>query len=251
MPQPNIQQTRKLISIAIKDAIDADSYFLGLVNGKQLQLKLFYDDGELYLPANVPLEESPSGWVISSQQSLFIADLWNDVELDGVKLVILRKEKTSLCWMGVPLHASHVNGIICVAKIRGRNQIEPKADHWTRIKQGSLRLSLVAFITITGSLGIFVAVTLKSYDGHTKRGPYRFKARNYPRFLPLVRASKRFYHGNSQRAPLLQDILKCCYGSINPSIINPKVGYQSDSSRAAGADQNSVLFHFRLDLFSS
>jgi len=46
---------------------------------------------------------------------LFIADLRNDVELEGVKMVLLGKDKTSLCWMGVPLHAGYIDGVIAVA----------------------------------------------------------------------------------------------------------------------------------------
>jgi diguanylate cyclase (GGDEF)-like protein len=104
-----------LISDAIKDALHADSYFLGLVDGDQLRLHLIYDDGELYPPTNAPLLGSLSGWVIRHQQSLFIADLRVDVDLDDVEMVIVGKDKTSLCWMGVPLHANHINGIIAVA----------------------------------------------------------------------------------------------------------------------------------------
>jgi diguanylate cyclase (GGDEF)-like protein len=104
-----------LIGDAIKDALAADSYFFGLVDGDHLQLQLIYDDGEMYPPSSAPLEGSLSGWVIRNQQSLFIADLRNDVDLEGVKLVIMGKDKTSLCWMGVPLHASHINGVMAVA----------------------------------------------------------------------------------------------------------------------------------------
>jgi len=104
-----------LIREAIKDSLTADSYFFGLVEADRLQLQFIFDDGELYPPTSAPLEGSLSGWVIRNQQSLFIADLRNDVDLDGVELVIIGKDKTSLCWMGVPLHANHINGVVAVA----------------------------------------------------------------------------------------------------------------------------------------
>jgi diguanylate cyclase (GGDEF)-like protein len=105
----------ELISDAINDALDADSFFFGIVDGNQLQIRLIYDDGEVYPPTSVPLEGSLSGWVIRNQQSLFIADLRIDLDLDGVQQILIGKDKTSLCWMGVPLHANNINGVFAVA----------------------------------------------------------------------------------------------------------------------------------------
>jgi diguanylate cyclase (GGDEF)-like protein len=107
-------QVLTLISAAIQKAIEADSYYFGLVEGDQLQLHLIFDEGEFFPPAKVHLGGTLSNWVIQNQSSLFIPDLRNDVYLEGVKLVLIGKDKTSLCWMGVPMRAGHVNGIIAI-----------------------------------------------------------------------------------------------------------------------------------------
>jgi diguanylate cyclase (GGDEF)-like protein len=43
---------------------------------------------------------------------LFLPDLRREVELDGVGLLVIGKEKTSLSWMGVPLTAPNIKGVI-------------------------------------------------------------------------------------------------------------------------------------------
>jgi len=103
-----------LIGDATRNSIQADTYYFGLVQGDMINMLMLYDDGEYFPATTAPMEGSLSGWVIRNQQSLFIADLRNDVELEGVKMVLLGKDKTSLCWMGVPLHAWHADGIIAV-----------------------------------------------------------------------------------------------------------------------------------------
>jgi diguanylate cyclase (GGDEF)-like protein len=111
----DVQELANLIGKSIKDSLHAETYFFGLVEADQLKMHLIFDDGEFFPPETVSMEGSLSGWVIRNQESLFIADLRNDVELDGVKMVLLGKNKTSLCWMGVPLHAGHIEGVIAVA----------------------------------------------------------------------------------------------------------------------------------------
>jgi len=104
-----------LIGTAIKNAMQADTYFYGLMEGDQLNMQLIYDDGEFYPPETISLDGSLSGWVIRNQKSLFIADLRNEVDLEGVKVMLMGQNKASLCWMGVPLSARHIQGIIAVA----------------------------------------------------------------------------------------------------------------------------------------
>ena len=111
-------EVTELIGKALKDSLQADTYFFGLVNEDQLNMQFIFDDGEFFPSETVSLEGSLSGWVFRNQESLFIADLRNDVDLEGVKMVLLGQDKTSLCWMGVPLHARHVDGIIAVASYR-------------------------------------------------------------------------------------------------------------------------------------
>jgi diguanylate cyclase (GGDEF)-like protein len=114
----DIDEVTELIGKAIRGAFQADTYFFGLLEGDNLNLQLIFDDGEFYPRESIPWEGSLSGWVIRNQESLFIADLRKDVDLEGVKMVLMGKNKTSLCWMGVPIHAQHITGIIVVASYK-------------------------------------------------------------------------------------------------------------------------------------
>jgi len=109
------EQVLTLTSAALQKAINADSYFFGLVEGDQIHLHLIYDDGEFFPPSKKSMEGTLSNWVVRNQSSLFIPDLRHSVELEGVELMLAGKNKDSLCWMGVPMHAGHVNGIIAIA----------------------------------------------------------------------------------------------------------------------------------------
>ena len=110
------EQVMSLLSAAIQDSMDADTYFLGLVDGSDyLQLDLFYDDGEYFAPERIPLAGSLSGWVIRNEQPLFLPDLRHEPELEGVQMRIVGKNKISLSWMGVPIHTTHYKGVIGVA----------------------------------------------------------------------------------------------------------------------------------------
>jgi diguanylate cyclase (GGDEF)-like protein len=52
--------------------------------------------------------------VIKNQKELFLPDLRKEVLLDGVTNFVIGKDKTSLSWMGVPLKAANVTGIIAL-----------------------------------------------------------------------------------------------------------------------------------------
>jgi diguanylate cyclase (GGDEF)-like protein len=106
------EQTLALLDRTIKETLEADTYFIGLLRDNRIHLDLFYDDGQYYNGAQIPLEGTLSGWVIKEQRELFLPDLRRDVDLEGVKTVIIGREKTSLSWMGVPLTATNVRGLI-------------------------------------------------------------------------------------------------------------------------------------------
>jgi diguanylate cyclase (GGDEF)-like protein len=79
-----------------------------------MRLELIYDDGEYFENQRVKLEGSLSSWVLSNHQSLFLPDLRKEVDLPGVRLVLVGKHKTSLSWMGVPMCTGNVDGIIAI-----------------------------------------------------------------------------------------------------------------------------------------
>jgi diguanylate cyclase (GGDEF)-like protein len=115
MQSLDTEQTLSLLNATIQDALEADTYFIGIVKSDELHLDLFYDDGEYFNGTRVPLDGTLSGWVIKHQRELFLPDLREEAQLEGVKLLTIGKEKTSLSWIGVPLKAGNVDGIIALA----------------------------------------------------------------------------------------------------------------------------------------
>jgi diguanylate cyclase (GGDEF)-like protein len=122
------QQVTALLNAAIQNALEADTYYVGLVEGDEIALNLFYDDGEYFSDVHAKIDGTLSGWVIRNQKGLFLPDLRNDISLTGVKTVIIGKQKTSLSWMGVPMKGEFTNGIIAIACYRphafGRSDME-------------------------------------------------------------------------------------------------------------------------------
>jgi diguanylate cyclase (GGDEF)-like protein len=106
------EQTIALLDATIQETLEADTYFIGLLRDNEIQMDLFYDDGEYFNGAKIPLDGTLSGWVIKNQRELFLPDLRNNVDLEGVGLIIIGKEKTSLSWMGVPLTAPNIKGVL-------------------------------------------------------------------------------------------------------------------------------------------
>ncbi len=112
------EQTISLLNATMQEALEADTYFVGIVKGDQIQLDLFYDDGEYFNGLSVPLEGTLSGWIIKNQRALFLPDLRDNIQLEGVKDIVLGKEKTNLSWMGVPLQATNVTGVMSLGSYR-------------------------------------------------------------------------------------------------------------------------------------
>jgi diguanylate cyclase (GGDEF)-like protein len=112
------RQVMALLSAAFQNAVEADTYFVGVRDQDYLQLELCYDDGEYFENQRVKLEGSLSSWVLDNQRSLFLPDLRKEVELPGVRLVLVGKHKTSLSWLGVPMRGASVDGIISIGSYR-------------------------------------------------------------------------------------------------------------------------------------
>ena len=106
------EKTISLLDGTIQETLEADTYFIGLLRDNEIHMDLFYDDGEYFNGAQVPLDGTLSGWVIKNQKELFLPDLRQEVELEGIGIRIIGKEKTSLSWMGVPLTAPNIRGVI-------------------------------------------------------------------------------------------------------------------------------------------
>jgi len=118
MQSLDTDQVLALLNATILDTIEADTYFIGMLKGDEIQLDLFYDEGEFYNGLRVPVEGTLASWVINHKQPLFLPDLREDVQLEGVKVRIIGKEKTSLSWIGVPLNTANITGVMALASYK-------------------------------------------------------------------------------------------------------------------------------------
>ncbi len=110
-----VDQVMTLLSAAIQDAIEADTYFVGILDGENIKVDLVYDDGEFFPPMEVPLKGTLSGWIIRHNEPLFIPDLRDDLVLDGVDVILVGNDRSNLCWMGVPMTTAEIRGMIVAA----------------------------------------------------------------------------------------------------------------------------------------
>ena len=109
------EETISLLDTAIQEALITDSYFIGILKDNEIELELCFDEKEYFNGLRVPVEGTLSGWVIKNQKELFLPDLRDEVELEGVSDFVGGKDKTSLSWMGVPLITENVTGILALA----------------------------------------------------------------------------------------------------------------------------------------
>ena len=112
------KQVFSLLNAAFQNALEADAYYIGIVDEDDLRLELFYDDGEFYENIKLNRKGTLSNWVIKNQKELFLPDLRQDLKLDDVELILIGKKKTTLSWMGVPMRGSHVDGVMAISSYR-------------------------------------------------------------------------------------------------------------------------------------
>lgn len=115
MQSLDTERTISLLDLTIRDTLEADTFFIGICQNDEIELPLFYDDGEYYNGTRVPLKGSLSGWVIKNQKELFLPDMREEIRLEGIENFVMGREKTSLSWIGVPLSAPNVTGILALA----------------------------------------------------------------------------------------------------------------------------------------
>ena len=140
------EKTISLLDKTIQEALEADTYFIGILRNNEIHLDLFHDEGEYYNGAKAPIEGTLSGWVIKNQKELFLPDLRREAELEGVEIFVIGQEKISLSWMGVPLTAPNVTGVIALGSYQpnafdsGDMQLLSNlAQHITRALDNTIR----------------------------------------------------------------------------------------------------------------
>lgn len=111
-----IPQVVSLMSAAIQSVLDADTYFVGFLNGDKIDFELFYDDGIFYPATSIDVNDSLAGWVIKNCRPLLLTD--TSTQIDQLKLPskVIGKPNISLSWMGVPLQSREtVYGVVAIA----------------------------------------------------------------------------------------------------------------------------------------
>lgn len=113
-----VGQLTSLLNAALQNALDADTYYIGVQEGDEVHMQLVYDDGEYFNDVKFRMKNTLYGWVINNKKPLFLPDLRNTAKIEDINLLVIGKQKKSLSWMGVPMCGSHVKGIIAVASYR-------------------------------------------------------------------------------------------------------------------------------------
>jgi len=115
MQSLDTKQTLSLLDATIRETLVADTFFIGFLEGDKINFELFYDDGEYFNGTNAPSKGTLSGWVINNQKELFLPDMREEIQLDGIENFVIGKEETSLSWIGVPLKAENITGVLVLA----------------------------------------------------------------------------------------------------------------------------------------
>lgn len=112
-------QVINLACSLVQEAVQADGYYLGLLQGDRLRLELIYDSGEYFPPTEVSLDDTLVVRVIHQGKSLLIQDM----ETEGWKyrkgIRYVGQPRMSQSWLGVPMIVGgKVIGAIVVASYR-------------------------------------------------------------------------------------------------------------------------------------
>jgi len=112
----DVEEVVMQVNAAVRSALQADTYYVGLLHGNRIHLELFYDDGEFYPKTDLSIEDTLAGWLVKNRKSVLFRNLPKEVRELNIKTKIIGKSKTSLSWMGVPMLAGNdVIGIMAVA----------------------------------------------------------------------------------------------------------------------------------------
>lgn len=111
-----IPQVISMLASAVQNAINADTYFVGIVNENRLRVEFFYDDGEYFPTIEVSLENTLTGWVVKNQKTLSISNFLKEAPKLGVTPYLLGKPRISLSWMGAPIEINgRLFGVLAIA----------------------------------------------------------------------------------------------------------------------------------------
>ncbi len=109
------KQVFSLLNAAFQNALEADAYYIAILDQDDLRVELLYDDGEFFENIKMRKKGTLANWVITHQQELFLPDLRQEIQLDDVEVINVGKDRPTLSWMGVPIHGSYVDGVIAIS----------------------------------------------------------------------------------------------------------------------------------------
>jgi diguanylate cyclase (GGDEF)-like protein len=108
-----------LVCASVQEALLADTYFVGLLDGKNIRLELFYDEGEFFPPVEIPIDNTLVGWVIENRKPLLLCDMPRELPKLGVNTRIIGKDRPSLSWIGAPVAVGkRLLGVVAMASYR-------------------------------------------------------------------------------------------------------------------------------------
>jgi len=120
----DLNQVVNLVSSAIQNAVAADTYYLGLLQGETLHMELFYDDGEFFPGMEIAIRDTLAGVVIDTRDSLLVRDLPAERKKRNLPFIIVGRPRISRSWMGTPLFVGgRIAGLIAVASYQ-KNSFE-------------------------------------------------------------------------------------------------------------------------------
>lgn len=116
----DISQVISLVSDAIQTTLDADTYYLGLLQNDSIRLEMLYDEGVFFPNTDISLENSLAGWVVTHRQPLLLRNVTDEARVNyGIKVSTIGQPKLSHSWMGVPLETGgRIFGIVAVASYK-------------------------------------------------------------------------------------------------------------------------------------
>jgi diguanylate cyclase (GGDEF)-like protein len=114
-----VDKVISLVCASVQEALLADTYYVGLLNGGNIHLELFYDDGEFFPPIEIPVGNTLAGWVIENRKSLLLRDMPKELPKVGVSAQVIGKPRPSLSWIGAPVAVGkRLHGIVAMASYR-------------------------------------------------------------------------------------------------------------------------------------
>lgn len=113
------KQVIELLSNTIREALSADTYYIGIQQNGVLRLEVLYDNGTFFPPQDISSENSVTALVMQRRQSLLLNDVPAELSRMGMQAQSIGEERISLSWMGTPMIASdRVIGVVAVGGYR-------------------------------------------------------------------------------------------------------------------------------------